>query len=183
MKLDELKIPAVVKQEIEDFASEVERLNRGEVGDDDFKRFRLQQGIYGQRQNDVQMIRTKLPFGRVTSDQLTCMADFADNYSNGILHITTRQDVQFHFVKLQDVAQGLTDLAAHDITTREACGNTVRNVTACHKSGTCKEELFDVTPYAGAVSKYLLRQALTQNLPRKFKISLGGCQGCGLGPL
>lgn len=183
MKLDELEIPAVVKQEIEDFAAEVERLNQGKVGDDDFKRFRLQQGIYGQRQNDVQMIRTKLPFGRVTSDQLECMADFAENYSNGILHITTRQDVQFHFVKLQDVAQGLTDLAAYDITTREACGNTVRNVTACHKSGTCKEELFDVTPYASAISKYLLRQSLTQNLPRKFKISLGGCQGCGLGPI
>ncbi len=183
MKLDELNIPTVVKQEIDDFAAEVERLNRGEINDDNFKRFRLQQGIYGQRQDGEQMVRTKLPFGRVTSDQLNCMADFADNYSHGILHITTRQDVQFHYVKINDVPKALTDLAAHDITTREACGNTVRNVTACHKSGTCKEELFDVTPYAGAVSKYLLRQSLTQNLPRKFKISLGGCKECGLGPI
>jgi sulfite reductase (ferredoxin) len=183
MDLETLNLPPEVKQEIEDFAAEVERLEKGEVGEDDFKRFRLQQGIYGQRQEDVQMVRTKLPFGRITSDQLNCLADFGKNYSNGILHVTTRQDIQFHYVKIQDVPQGLQDLAEHGLTTREACGNTVRNVTACHKSGTCKEEKFDVTPYAGAVSKYLLRHPLTQNLARKFKISLGGCKGCGLGPI
>ena len=183
MDLDTLNLPPEVKQEIEDFASEVERLERGEVGEEDFKRFRLQQGIYGQRQEDVQMVRTKLPFGRITSDQLNCLADFGKNYSNGILHVTTRQDIQFHYVKIKDVPQGLQDLAEHGLTSREACGNTVRNVTACHKAGTCKEEKFDVTPYAGAVSKYLLRHPLTQNLARKFKISLGGCKGCGLGPI
>jgi sulfite reductase beta subunit-like hemoprotein/TusA-related sulfurtransferase/uncharacterized protein (UPF0332 family) len=183
MDLETLNLPPEVKQEIEDFAAEVERLGRGEVGEEDFKRFRLQQGIYGQRQEDVQMVRTKLPFGRITSDQLNCLADFGDHYSNGILHVTTRQDIQFHYVKIKDVPQGLQDLAKHGLTTREACGNTVRNVTACHKSGTCKEEKFDVTPYAGAVSKYLLRHPLTQNLARKFKISLGGCKGCGLGPI
>ncbi len=178
-----LNIPQEIKQEIEDFAAEVERLNQGNVGEEDFKRFRLQQGIYGQRQNDVHMVRTKLPFGKYTSDQLICLADFADNYSNGILHVTTRQDIQFHFVKINDVPQALQDLADHGLTTREACGNTVRNVTACHKAGTCKNELFDVTPYAGAVSKFLIRHPLTQNLPRKFKISLGGCKGCGLAPI
>jgi len=183
MDLETLNLPPEVKQEIEDFAAEVERLEKGEVGEEDFKRFRLQQGIYGQRQEDVQMVRTKLPFGRITSDQLNCLADFGDNYSNGILHVTTRQDIQFHYVKIKDVPQGLQDLAEHGLTTREACGNTVRNVTACHKSGTCKEEKFDVTPYAGAVSRYLLRHPLTQNLARKFKISLGGCKGCGLGPI
>jgi sulfite reductase (ferredoxin) len=183
MDLETLNLPPEVKQEIEDFAAEVERLEKGEVGEEDFKRFRLQQGIYGQRQADVQMVRTKLPFGRITSDQLNCLAAFADNYSNSILHVTTRQDIQFHYVKIQDVPQGLQDLAEHGLTTREACGNTVRNVTACHKAGTCKEEKFDVTPYAGAVSKYLLRHPLTQNLARKFKISLGGCKGCGLGPI
>jgi sulfite reductase (ferredoxin) len=183
MDLETLNLPPEVKQEIEDFAAEVERLERGEVGEEEFKRFRLQQGIYGQRQDNVQMIRTKLPFGRITSDQLNCLADFGKNYSSGILHITTRQDIQFHYVKIANVPQGLQDLAEHGITTREACGNTVRNVTACHKSGTCKEEKFDVTPYAGAVSKYLLRHPLTQNLARKFKISLGGCKGCGLGPI
>ncbi len=178
-----LNIPEEVKQEIEAFAAEVERLNRGEVGDDDFKRFRLQQGIYGQRQDGEQMVRTKLPAGKMTSDQLRGLADFAEKYSHGILHITTRQDIQLHYVKINDVAQGLEDLAHTGITTREACGNTVRNVTACHKAGTCSTEVFDVSPYALAVSQYLLRKDLTQNLPRKFKISFGGCNGCGLAPI
>ncbi|KMP11949.1 sulfite reductase [Candidatus Nitromaritima sp. SCGC AAA799-C22] len=178
-----LNIPPEVKREIEEFTAEVERLNRGEVDPEDFKRYRLQQGIYGQRQDDVQMVRTKLPQGRMTSDQLLCLADFADKYSNKILHVTTRQDIQFHFVKLEDVPQGLQDLADHGLTTREACGNTVRNVTACHKAGTCKNEAFDVAPYGLAITNFLLRHSLTQNLPRKFKISLGGCGGCGLAPI
>lgn len=180
MDITTLNIPPEVKQELEDFAAEVERLHSGQVGEDDFKRFRLQQGVYGQRQDDVQMIRMKIPSGKMTADQVGCLADFADKYSNGILHVTTRQDIQFHFVKLDDVPQGLEDFAKHNLTTREACGNTVRNVTACHKAGTCAEELFDVTPYANAVSKHLLRNAMTQNLPRKFKITFGGCDGCGL---
>jgi sulfite reductase (ferredoxin) len=178
-----LDIPDEVKQEIEAFAAEVERLNRGEVSDDDFKRFRLQQGIYGQRQDGEQMVRTKLPAGRMTSDQLTCMAEFAEKYSHGILHITTRQDIQLHYVKIGDVAQGLDDLAQAGITSREACGNTVRNITACHKAGTCSTEVFDVAPYALAAYQYLLRKDLTQNLPRKFKITFGGCNGCGLAPI
>ena len=91
-----LNIPNEVRQEIDAFAAEVERLNRGEVSDDDFKRFRLQQGIYGQRQDDVQMVRTNLSTGRMTTEQLLCLSDFADKYSNGILHVTTRQDFQFH---------------------------------------------------------------------------------------
>ena len=178
-----LNIPDEVRQEIDAFAAEVERLNRGEVGDDDFKRFRLQQGIYGQRQDGEQMVRTKLPAGRMTSDQLRGLADFAEKYSHGILHITTRQDIQLHYVNIQNVPQGLEELAQAGITTREACGNTVRNVTACHKAGTCATEVFDVAPYALAVSKYLLRKDLTQNLPRKFKITFGGCSGCGLAPI
>ncbi len=178
-----LNIPDEVRQEIDAFAAEVERLNRGEVGDDDFKRFRLQQGIYGQRQDGEQMVRTKLPAGKMTSDQLNCLAGFAEKYSHGVLHITTRQDIQLHYVKIDTVSQGLEDLAQAGITTREACGNTVRNVTACHKAGTCSTEVFDVSPYALAVSRYLLRKDLTQNLPRKFKISFGGCNGCGLAPI
>ncbi len=178
-----LNIPLEVKQEIEEFTAEVERLNRGEVGEEEFKRFRLQQGIYGQRQEDVHMVRTKLPMGRFTSDQMDCLADFAEKYSHGILHVTTRQDIQFHYVKLVDVPNALQTLADNGITTREACGNTVRNVTACHKAGTCKNELFDVNPYARAVSYFLIRHPLTQNLPRKFKISFGGCNGCGIAPI
>lgn len=183
MDIRTLNIPPEVKREVEEFAAEVERLHRGEVGEEEFKRFRLQQGIYGQRQENEQMVRTKLPLGRMTSDQLDALADFGENYSHGILHVTTRQDIQLHYVKLDDVPQGLQDLAEAGITTREACGNTVRNVTACHKAGTCAEEAFDVTPYGNAVSNYLLRLSLTQNLPRKFKISLGGCNGCGLAPI
>ena len=178
-----LNIPDEVREEIEAFAAEVERLNRGEVGDDDFKRFRLQQGIYGQRQDGEQMVRTKLPAGRMTSDQLQSIADFSEKYSHGILHITTRQDIQLHYVKIDDVPQGIEDLAQAGVTTREACGNTVRNVTACPKAGTCANEVFDVAPYALAVSQYLLRKDLTQNLPRKFKVTFGGCNGCGLAPI
>lgn len=183
MDTKSLNIPDEVRQEIDTFASEVERLNRGEVGDDDFKRFRLQQGIYGQRQDGEQMVRTKLPAGRITSDQMNCVAEFAKKYSHGILHITTRQDIQLHYVKINDVPAGLEELAQVGITTREACGNTVRNVTACHKAGTCATEVFDVAPYALAVTQYLLRKDFTQNLPRKFKITFGGCNGCGLAPI
>ena len=183
MDTSTLNIPPEVKKEIEEFTAEVERLNRGKVDPEDFKRFRLQQGIYGQRQDDVQMVRTKLSTGRMTTEQLLCLSDFADKYSNGILHVTTRQDFQFHFVKLEDISKGLQDLADYGLTTREACGNTVRNVTACHKAGTCKEEVFDVAPYGKAVTSYLIRHAATQNLPRKFKISFGGCSGCGLAPI
>ncbi len=183
MNIRHLNIPPEVKREIEEFAAEVERRNRGEVPEEEFKRFRLQQGIYGQRQDEEQMVRTKLPQGRMTADQLACLADFGEKYSHGILHVTTRQDIQFHYVKLNDVPQGLQILADHGITTREACGNTVRNVTGCHKAGTCKEEAFDIAPYGQAITNFLLRQPLTQNLPRKFKISLGGCAGCGLAPI
>lgn len=183
LDLSSLNLPPEVVQEIEEFTSEVERRNRGEANEEDFKRFRLQQGIYGQRQEEEQMVRTKLPYGRITSDQMEVLAEYAEKYSHGILHVTTRQDVQFHYVKLKDVPEAMTFLSKHGITTREACGNTVRNVTACHKSGTCKEEYFDATPYAQAVSEYLLRHQTTQNLPRKFKISFGGCRGCGLAPI
>lgn len=183
MDIKSLNIPPEVKRELEEFSAEVERRNRGEVPEEEFKRFRLQQGIYGQRQDEEQMVRTKLPLGQITSDQLNCLADFGEKYSHGILHVTTRQDIQFHYVKINDVPQGLQDLADNGLTTREACGNTVRNVTACHKAGTCAEEVFDVTPYGNAITNYLLRHSLTQNLPRKFKISLGGCAGCGLAPI
>jgi len=183
MDIKTLNIPPEVKREIEEFAAEVERRNRGEVPEDEFKRFRLQQGIYGQRQDEEQMVRTKLPQGKMTSGQLSCLADFAEKYSHGILHVTTRQDIQFHYVKLANVPQGLKELADHGLTTREACGNTVRNVTGCHKAGTCAGEAFDISPYGQAVTNYLLRHPLTQNLPRKFKISLGGCSGCGLAPI
>ena len=135
------KIPQEIRKEIESFAAEVERRSRENIDENGFKHFRLQQGVYGQRQSgDIQMIRTKLPLGQINSEKLNCLAEFGDKYANGVLHITTRQDVQFHFVDLEKVPEGLELLAEGGITTREACGNTVRNITACHKSGTCTNE-------------------------------------------
>ncbi len=179
-----IDIPKEVRKEIEEFAAEVERRSRDNIDENGFKHFRLQQGIYGQRQSgDTQMVRTKLPLGQINSEKLKSLADFGDKFADGIIHVTTRQDVQFHFVDLDKVPEGLELLAKGGITTREACGNTVRNVTACHKSGTCVNEAFDVSPYAHAVSNYLLRHSSTQSLPRKFKISFGGCNGCGVAPI
>jgi len=179
-----IKIPEIVQKEINDLDAEIKRRIRENINEHGFKQFRLQQGIYGQRQSgDVQMVRTKLPLGQISSEKLNCLAKFADKYADGILHITTRQNVQFHFVDLEKVPEGLKLLAENGITTREACGNTIRNVTACHKVGTCVNESFDVSPYARAVSSFFLRHPSAQSLPRKFKISFGGCNGCGVAPI
>jgi sulfite reductase (ferredoxin) len=170
-----------VVQEIENFRREVERLQSGAIPEEKFKRFRLQHGIYGQRQKDVQMVRVKIPAGILTADKLRALADIAEHYSTGKGHVTTRQDVQFHFIKLDQIPAVMTRLAESGLTTREACGNTVRNVTSCHLAGFCPTELFDVTPYSRAVSAHLLRNPINQDLPRKFKISFSGCTSeCGL---
>jgi|SRR5579863_844588 len=170
-----------ILKEIEVFEGWVERYQAKEIHEDKFKRFRLQHGIYGQRQKGVHMVRVKIPSGTLNPDQLLALALFADRYSTGKGHVTTRQDMQFHFVKLSDVPKGMRLLAEGGLTTREACGNTVRNVTACHLAGVCATELFDVTPFSDAVSRFLLRNPVCQSLPRKFKISFSGCQSaCGL---
>jgi sulfite reductase (ferredoxin) len=170
-----------VVQEIENFRREIERLQAGTIPEEKFKRFRLQHGIYGQRQKDVQMVRVKIPAGVLTADKLRALADIAERYSTGKGHVTTRQDVQFHFIKLNQIPAVMTRLAESGLTTREACGNTVRNVTSCHLAGFCSTELFDVTPYTHAVSAHLLRNPINQDLPRKFKISFSGCTSeCGL---
>lgn len=173
-----------ILEEIEAFESEVERLNKGEVSTDIFKPFRLQHGIYGQRQPGVQMVRIKIPFGGLTANQLRRIAELADTYTTGVGHVTTRQDIQLHFAQLKDVGTIMRKLAEVGLTTREACGNTVRNVTACHLAGVCPGELFDVTPYAKAVALHLLRNPLNQSLPRKFKIAFSGCRtDCALTPI
>lgn len=155
---------------------------RGLIPEDQFRRFRLLRGIYGQRQPGVQMVRVKIPLGRLKSHQLKRMGELSKEYGNGRLHITTRQDIQFHFVPLERVPELVAHLAYEGLTTREACGNTVRNVTACPLAGLCPEEHFDVTPYARAVSRYFLRHPLVQNLPRKFKIAFSGCEkDCAVG--
>ena len=175
IKLETLSPEA--RTEIERFRREIDNLERGELDQDSFKRFRLENGVYGIRGNpDLHMIRVKIRFGEITPAQLDTLADIADRYTpNGMTHLTTRQDVQFHNVRRADVPTVLALIAESGLTTREACGNTVRNVTACPFAGVSATEAFDVTPYADAVSAYFLRNPLNQNLPRKFKFAFEGC--------
>lgn len=177
-------IPQEILEEIETFEDEVNRLQSGDTPSDVFKPFRLQYGIYGQRQADVQMIRIKIPFGGLNANQLRQVADIADTFATGVGHVTTRQDIQLHFVPLRHVGTIMRKLADVELTTREACANTVRNVTACALAGVCPGEVFDVTPYAKTVAYHLLRNPLNQSLPRKFKIAFSGCkQDCALTPI
>src|SRR5258706_14684202 len=162
--------------DIDEFVTTLERYERGEMTPDQWRQFRLVRGTYGQRQtDDAQMLRVKIPQGALTSDQLEALADVADRYSRGFGHITTRQNAQFHFVKLHDVEPAMRRLAERGLTTREACGNSVRNITACPYAGVAADEAFDVTPYAEALTRHLLRHPLSSTLPRKFKIAFEGC--------
>ncbi|MDH4086656.1 MAG: sulfurtransferase TusA family protein [Nitrospira sp.] len=177
-------IPPAILEEIETFEAEALRTLAGEISTDLFRPFRLQYGIYGQRQPGVQMVRIKIPFGGFNANQLRRVAELTDRYATGVGHVTTRQDVQLHFVELKDVPTIMRGLAEVGLTTREACANTVRNVTACHLAGVCQGEVFDVTPYAKTVAYHLLRNPLNQSLPRKFKIAFSGCKhDCALTPI
>lgn len=177
-------IPPDILEEIETFEGEAQRLQAGDLSSDIFKPFRLQHGIYGQRQPGVQMVRIKIPFGGLNANQLRRVAELVDRYATGVGHVTTRQDIQLHFVELKDVGTIMRGLAEVGLTTREACANTVRNVTACHLAGVCQGEVFDVTPYAKTVALHLLRNPLNQSLPRKFKIAFSGCRhDCALTPI
>src|SRR6058998_1545562 len=162
--------------DIDEFVTTLERYERGELTPEQWRAFRLVRGTYGQRQaEDTQMLRVKIPQGVLTSDQLEALADVGEAHSRGFGHITTRQNVQFHFVKLHEVEPAMRRLAAAGLTTREACGSSVRNITACPFAGVAEDEQFDVTPYAEALTRYLLRHPLSSTLPRKFKIAFEGC--------
>ena len=162
--------------DLDEFARVLDQFERGEIGPDQWRVFRLVRGTYGQRQaEDAQMLRVKIPQGVLTGAQLEALADVADLYSRGFAHITTRQNIQFHFMKLHDVEPAMRRLAEAGLTTREACGNSVRNITACHFAGVAADELFDITPYAESLTRYLLRHPLSSKLPRKFKIGFEGC--------
>src|SRR5438876_7597691 len=162
--------------EIDEFVATLERYERGELSADGWRAYRLVRGTYGQRQaEDAQMLRIKIPQGLLTADQLHALAEVGGRYSRGFGHITTRQNVQFHFVKLHDVEPAMRLLADSGLTTREACGNSVRNITACPYAGVGADERFDVTPYAEALTRFLLRHRLSSVLPRKFKIAFEGC--------
>lgn len=209
-KLSE-KIPEDIAKAIDAFAIQLKRKKHGELSNRIFAELRLRMGVYGQRYDNGKredglktqklnypsrtilkgpetlwdapgMQRIKIPFGGITPDQLDVLGDLAEEYSGGILHVTTRQDVQLHFVHIEDTVDLMLRLAAVGITTQDACGNTVRNITACPNAGICPDESFDVTPYAKALSKFLLGHPDCRDFGRKFKISFSGCQekACGL---
>ncbi len=159
------------------FVSKLEAFEKGELSPDDWRSFRLLNGVYGQRQDGVNMIRAKLPGGIVTPAQLEALAEVAEKFGHGKGHITTRQNVQYHFVPSADVEQALQIMADAGITTKEACGHSVRNWTCCPFAGVAKDEPFDPTPYVEALARYLLRGPYSSTLPRKLKPSLGGCCG------
>ena len=162
--------------DIDEFVATLERYERGEMTPDQWRGFRLVRGTYGQRQaTDAQMLRVKMPQGLVTSEQLQALADVGERYSRRFGHITTRQNMQFHFVKLHDAEPAMRRLEEAGLTTREACGNSVRNITSCPYAGVSADEPFDVTPYAEGLTRFLLRHRLASILPRKFKIAFEGC--------
>jgi sulfite reductase beta subunit-like hemoprotein len=168
-----------IEAEIVRFEERAQQLQSGAITAEQFRPFRLKHGTYGQRQPGFQMLRVKIAAGVLEPAQLRVLADIADEYSTGRGHLTTRENVQFHVVKLENVGAAMRLLADAGLTTREACGNTVRNVTACPVAGICRGEAFDVTPYALGVSRYLLRHPDFHDLPRKFKIAFSGCEDDG----
>ncbi|WP_134090309.1 HEPN domain-containing protein [Olivibacter sp. XZL3] len=171
----ELENP-IVEQDIIDLEKKIHGFRQGAIHEEKFRSLRLARGIYGQRQPGVQMVRIKLPFGKVTFKQFLRIADIADEYGSGNLHLTTRQDIQIHYVSLDRTPELWAKLAADDVTIREACGNTVRNVTASPTAGIDPEEPFDVSPYAYATFDYFLRNPICQEMGRKFKIAFSSSE-------
>lgn len=205
------EIPEAWGREIDIFETQIELRKKGKIEEKLFAETRLRRGAYGQRYDNGQrhdgdatqtlvypsaentkgpmtlwdapgMQRIKIPFGALTADQLDVLSELAEEYSDRILHVTTRQDIQLHFVHIDDTPDLMRRLAATGITTREACGNTVRNVTACPMAGVCQTQAFDVAPYANAITYFLLGHDDTQNFGRKFKVAFSGCKDnpCGL---
>lgn len=171
----ELENPLVEKDIIE-LEKKIHDFHSGKIPAEKFRSLRLARGVYGQRQQGVQMIRIKIPFGKLTVRQLNRIADISDEYSNGQLHLTTRQDIQIHFVSLDKTPELWAKLEQDDITLREACGNTVRNVTAPAAAGIDPSETFDVSPHAHAVFAYFLRKPFGQELGRKIKIAFSSSE-------
>lgn len=160
-----------VEKDILELERKIHQFKKGTLDEEKFRSLRLARGVYGQRQQGVQMIRIKLPYGKVTSKQLHRICDVSDEYSTGRLHITTRQDIQIHYVDLDRTPELWAQLEKDDITLREACGNAVRNITASETAGIDIDEPFDVSPYAEALFKYFLRNPISQEMGRKFKVS------------
>ena len=205
------RIPPHLREEIEIFETQIAQKRQGRIDDKVFAETRLRRGVYGQRYDNGQrhdgtasraleypcgdltkgpntvwdapgMLRIKIPFGAMNGEQMEVLADLAEEYSDGIAHVTTRQDIQLHFIHIDDTPDIMRRLAAVGITTQEACGNSVRNVTACPLAGVCRDEPFDVSPYAHALTHFLLGHKDAQDFGRKFKIAFSGCEqhACGL---
>jgi sulfite reductase (ferredoxin) len=168
-------LPTHIAEELDNYEQQIRKYRAGEVDETKMQKLRLHFGTYAQRQEGVQMQRIKIPGGFLSADQLVRIADAADRFGSGFMHFTTREDAQIYYVKLDETPALLRFLAEGGITSREACGNTVRNITACYRSGTSATEVFDVGPYAESLFHYLVRNKLNQNLGRKFKIAFEGC--------
>lgn len=168
-------LPADVREELDYYEEQIHKYRAGEVNETKMQKLRLTFGTYAQRQEGVQMQRIKIPGGCMTADQLALLGDAADRFGSGFVHFTTREDAQIYYVKLEQSPDLMRFLAAGGMTTREACGNTVRNITACYRAGTSPTEAFDVSPYADALFHYLVRNKYNQNMGRKIKITFEGC--------
>lgn len=167
---------ALVEKDIIELEKKIRQFREGKMDEEKFRSLRLARGVYGQRQQGVQMVRIKLPYGKMTFAQWNRIADVSDEYSTGNLHLTTRQDIQIHFVSLDRTPEMWAELEKDDVTIREACGNTVRNITASDAAGIDPDEPFDVTPYAHAMFEYFLRKPLNQEMGRKFKIAFSSSE-------
>ncbi|HEX7031835.1 MAG TPA: nitrite/sulfite reductase [Nitrososphaera sp.] len=169
------------EEEPEIFAKMVKLMRQGKLSGEDFRRFRLQHGAYGSRLHmDYTMVRIKVPTGEITPDQIEKIASLSEAFSIGSAHVSTRQNIQLHWVQLEDASEVMRGLVEVGLTTREACGNTVRNVMCSHFAGVCPNEAFDATPYAKAIAKFFIRNPMCQNLPRKFKFNFACCGQHGL---
>ncbi len=172
------------EQALEAHASRIERYQRGELSDDEFRPIRLSYGLYYQLDHTSHMQRIKLPAGVLTAEQAEAIADIAEDYARGVLHVTTRQDIQLHWVALENVVPMYRRLHAVGISTRGACADSIRNITGCFHSGLLKDEPFDIVPYVFALNEYFLFHPLNITLPRKFKISFSSCAyDCVQGPV
>src|SRR6478609_7276545 len=169
-ELEDLNNP-VVEKDILDLEKKIRLFREGKIDDDKFRSLRLARGVYGQRQPGVQMVRIKLPLGRVTTKQLRRIAEVSEEFASKNLHATTRQDIQIHYVSLDRTPQMWATLEKDQVTTREACGNTVRNITASPDAGINPNEPFDISPYAYETFQYFLRNPICQEMGRKFKIA------------
>jgi sulfite reductase (ferredoxin) len=169
------------EEETEIFTQKVKLYRKGKLSEEDFRRFRLQHGTYGSRlQMNYSMVRIKIPSGEISPQQLEKIASLSEAFSIGSAHVSTRQNIQLHWVQLEDVSEVMRGLVEVGLTTREACGNTVRNVMCSHFAGVCPDEAFEATPYAKAIARFLIRNPICQNLPRKFKINFACCPEHGL---